>query len=308
MPAYKFVEDILEPWLRETKQDKKLSTLKNDAYAAKILIRFFSGCYISHSKSRNLKMIDGVLVSQFRESELSRGMSDDSVAEVVSKAASACKHAINDKNYEMPNPFAGRTMSRAGRKRSAKSRKGITDRGIWTPEDEQKFYAHAEPFIADVVKFALQTGCRLGEILNLTMYGEYEGEEYQRVEGNTLIFSPFDQKSNFWGSCAMNETAQKILKRQTAAIHEGKLYLFTWGGKRLSNANFSYWFLKARRKAGLKVVFKDTRKTAGQRMLDRGARMEGVQAQLRHESIQTTEGWYVRPSQILAEDAVKHLG
>ena len=73
MPAYKFVEDILEPWLRETKQDKKTSTLKNDAYAAKILIKFFSNCYVSHGKSRNLKIIDGILVSQFRESELARG-------------------------------------------------------------------------------------------------------------------------------------------------------------------------------------------------------------------------------------------
>ena len=69
----------------------------------------------------------------------------------------------------------------------------------------------------------------------------------------------------------------------------------------------AYKFVEARKEAGITLKFKDTRRTCGQRMLDAGADLEGVQAQLRHESIMTTQQWYVRPALSRAELAVKLL-
>jgi len=200
MPAYKFVEDILEPWLRETKEDKKYSTQVSDSYCANILIPYFKGCYVSSSTSRRMKIIDGVMVKAFREWSIADGRNDNTTALIINKAAAACDHAICEKNYDMPNPFAGRAKSRAGKKRSSKNRQDVTNRRLWMPEDEESFCRAAPRFVADVLRFALLTGCRLGEILNLVDSDIYDGEEYQRVEGNQLIFSPQDQKSNYWGA------------------------------------------------------------------------------------------------------------
>lgn len=307
MPAYKFVEDILEPWLRETRQDKKHATQVSDAYCASVLIPYFKGCYVSGSKSRRMKIIDGVMVRGFREWAITNGKNDNTTALIINKAAAACDFAIKEKNYDMPNPFAGRAKSRAGKKRSSKSRHDVMNRRLWMPEDEDAFYQSAPRFVADVVRFALSTGCRLGEILNLVDCDCYDGEEYQRIEGNQIVFSPSDQKSNYWGACYMNDEALKILRRQTPALVDGKVYLFTWNGKVHDIHTFNHHFVKARKEAGITLKFKDTRRTCGQRMLDNGADLEGVQAQLRHESIMTTQQWYVRPASSRAELAVKYL-
>ena len=308
MPAYHFIEDIFKPWMAETKGDKKIGTLRNEASCEKRLKAYFGDCYVSSSKSKRFKIIDGAMVGAFRESELLRGLSDRSAGEIIVKASAACNYAIREKNYDMPNPFAGRAMSRAGRKRASKSRRDVTDRGLWSKEDEERFCAHAPEFVADVTRFALLTGCRLGEILALVDEDVYSGEWYRRIEGNEIIFSPQDQKSNFWGSCFMNDKALEILNRQKSTVIDGKNYRFSWGGKALSTFNFNYYFKRARRKAGLPdLVFRNTRKTCGQRMLDAGADLEGVQAQLRHESIQTTESWYVRPAMSRAQQAAALL-
>lgn len=310
MPAYHFIEDILRPWMRETQSEKKRKTLINEAYCAKVLERYFGDCYVSGSSSRRMKIIDGAMVDAFRERVKSEAKpkSERTIAEIIIKAGAACRYAITNKNYQMPNPFAGKAMSRQGRKKAAKSRRDVTDRGIWSKEDENLFIAHAPEFIGDVVKFALLTGLRLGEILDLVDEDEYEGERYQRIDGNEIIFSPMDQKSTFWGSCYMNEEALAILKKQTPLVRDGKIYRFAWEGKLLSCSNYNYYFRKVRdgiNRPGL--IFKNTRKTCGQRMLDAGADLEGVQAQLRHESILTTEGWYVRPAKNRAEQAVGFL-
>lgn len=297
MPAYKFVEDILLPWMRETRHEKKPGTLRNEHYSTKALISFFADSWVSASTSKRRKIIDGAMVTTYREKRKAEGVQATTVQHELRFAVTACNYAIQEKNYNMPNPFARRTISRKDSKEHSRRVIDINGRGVWTLSDTRRLLLAAEPYVADVVRFALSTGCRLTEILQLTYDGEYRGERYDRIIGRELRFSPADQKSGFWDACHLNNEAFAILQKQQPVTVNGLLYAFTRNGEVLDKRKFNGLFRDARDKAGLPhLLFKNTRKTCGQRMLEAGASLEGVQAQLRHQSLKTTERWYVSPS------------
>ena len=308
MPAYKFVEDILTPWMRETRHEKKLATLQNEYYSTKALIDYFSDCWVSASTSRRKKIVDGVMIKAYREKRKADGVKATTVQHELRFAVTACNYAIQEKNYNMPNPFARRTISQRDQKECARSASDLDGGGVWTHSETKKLLLAADPFVQDVVIFALNTGCRLNEILCLTYEGEYRGQRYERIKGRELRFSPTDQKSNYWDACYLNNEAMTALAKQAPTLHRGLLYAFSRHGVFVPKRTFNGLFRIAREAAKLPhLLFKNTRKTCGQRMLDAGADLEGVQAQLRHRSIKTTERWYVTPSSVRARLAAQTL-
>ena len=206
---------------------------------------------------------------------------------------------------EFPNPFQGRIRPR----RRVKRRRRVNIKADqWSRGQAAKFLMAARPMVRDITLFALNAGFRLSEILLLTATSRYEGEEYDRVyrgeDGWECCFSPKDQKSSLDGASALNEVCMEVLGRQApldvlerddqgqSIVHR---YFFHYNGRPLSRRLFNEWFREDRAKAGLPAtfVFKHTRKTCGQWMLDAGASLADVQHQLRHEDPRTTREWYV---------------
>jgi integrase len=311
MPVYKFIDDILEPWLREDREGKKIGTLRTEAYGTKPLFEFFEGWSVSGSSSKRFKIIDGTQVKAYREWRKSNGVGAVTISNELRFAVTACNYAIAEKNYSMPNPFSMRTISKKDRKAKHASMAEISGREYWSDAEEKRFTLAARPIAADMLVFALNTGLRINEICELVYEDVIDGRPYTRIDGRKLTFAPKDQKNGTWGASFMNDEAYRVLQRQKPVIcDETKLlYAFSWNGNKVNKYTASRLYREARRNAGLPeyLHFKHARKAAGQRMLDAGAKMEGVQAQLRHLSIRTTESWYVKPSLSQAELAIRTL-
>lgn len=62
MPEYRLMEDIIYPYMRETKNEKKTSTQKTEACVAKPLEMFFGRMFISE--------ITGAVVRQYRRARI----------------------------------------------------------------------------------------------------------------------------------------------------------------------------------------------------------------------------------------------
>ena len=321
MPVYHFVDDVLEPGLRlKAKVSRnKIRTQQSDSQIAEKLKGFFGAMYLSHSATRKgKKLITGENVIAYHQKRLLDGVSESSVKRELAVASSVCNVMRAHTSMEFPNPFQGRLV--LGVKKRRKRRIIVQDQ--WTKAEEGALLLAARPLVQDITTFALNTGLRLSEILHLTVSSRYEGEDYDRVfngeEGWEIFFSPKDQKSGQDSSCALNETALAVLGRQHQitlletddfGLPLKHTYIFSWEGQKICRFQFSRWFRKDRKAAELdRLLFKNTRKTCGQRMLDSGATLRQVQSQLRHEKMSTTEDWYVVPSLSDAASAVKLIG
>jgi integrase len=258
----------------------------------KNLNHFFTGYYLSGS----FRVIDGAMVSRYREWRKTVPLpprnavaTPTTIKRELAVASAACNFCRAELNWDIPNPFQGRLMSRV----DAKS--VVTRKRVLTASEEAAILLACPPLARDIAKFALLTGFRQGEILGLT---------WDRVIGDVVIFTPDDQKSRKFGKRVLSEEALAILNRQD----KRGIYVFHVEGQKLRKETLGRWWRKARAMVGLEdVKFHDTRKTAGQKMLDAGASLEGVQAQLGHDDIRTTQKWYVDPSVEMARDAVRRI-
>lgn len=290
MPAYT-LKEALDSYIRETTYHK-MSTSQRNLHAMKNLNHFFTGYYLSGS----FRVIDGAMVSRYREWRKTVPLpprnavaTPTTIKRELAVASAACNFCRAELNWDIPNPFQGRLMSRV----DAKS--VVTRKRVLTASEEAAILLACPPLARDIAKFALLTGFRQGEILGLT---------WDRVIGDVVIFTPDDQKSRKFGKRVLSEEALAILNRQD----KRGIYVFHVEGQKLRKETLGRWWRKARAMVGLEdVKFHDTRKTAGQKMLDAGASLEGVQAQLGHDDIRTTQKWYVDPSVEMARDAVRRI-
>ena len=290
MPAYS-LKEALESFLRETTYHKA-STSQRNMHAMKNLGHYFNGHFLNGS----FRVIDGAMVARYRDWRKTVPLpprnttaSPTTIKRELAVASAACNFCRAELNWDIPNPFQGRLMSRVDAKSQAQRKR------VLSQSEQAALLLACPPLARDISKFALLTGFRQGEILSLT---------WDRVIGDIVIFSPDDQKSRKFGKRVLSDEALSILNRQP----KQGIYIFHVDGQKLRKETLGRWFRKARTVAGVEdVKFHDTRKTAGQSMLDAGASLEGVQAQLGHDDIRTTQKWYVDPSVDMARDAVRRI-
>lgn len=308
IPVYHFVRDILEPGLRmkSLRRGPRVSTQRTDSCNAKNLAEFFGNMHISHAaKVRGRQLITANEINAYREARLREGVSELTIQRALAVGSSVCSIMHSTAGMDVPNPFRGRTRVEAYRPRERRGE--IRER--WQESETERFLAVAEPIIRDITIFALNTGCRISEILNLTMTSRYMGASYERVyqspKGWRLCFSPKDQGSKHDSVCALNATAVEVLERQERAeVNErdgsGKpllhTYCFSLDGNKISRDQFAYRFNRERGRAGLAhLQFRHTRNTCAQRMLDKGASLEDVRVQLRLASVEYVRQMFFVP-------------
>ena len=107
MPAYRFASDILVPYMRETSNDRKITTQQREAQKSHHLIEHFGEQIVSHGRRGQ---IDGSAVRGYRELRKMK-VKPLTVKGELALASRACNYAISEWDYDMPNPFSGRLMS-----------------------------------------------------------------------------------------------------------------------------------------------------------------------------------------------------
>lgn len=283
MPSYTFTE-CLDRFLQDSRYHKPATTDRNRC-CARHLRRYFSGLYVSG----DFRLIDGATVTRYREERKQFGAAPGCVKRELAVGSAAVEYCRTQLDWDVQNPFKGRLISKADA-RTIKPRKRVL-----SPAEEAAILLASPPLLRDIVSLALFTGFRQGEILGL---------EWDRVVGDVVMFTPDSQKSGKHGCRALSASAVAIINRQERA---GPL-VFHYQGQRIRKETLIRWWRKACEKAKVEdAIFHDTRKTAGQRMLEAGASMEAVQAQLGHDDVRTTQAWYVSPSIDLARDAVQRI-
>jgi integrase len=226
------------------------------------------------------------------------GVANSTINREVGFLSAAFNFARREWDWDVGNPAANRRQKEPeGRLR-------------WLSEAEAKrliYHASAEdrpPYLADFVVFALNTGCRRSEILNL---------EWSRVDlkQNLVFFEAAHTKSRKRRSIPLNKSAREALMgrlkyRMQDADRASSPWVFcTEKGKRIGDIKKTWG--TTRKRAGLTDVrIHDLRHTCAAWLVSAGVPLAEVRDLLGHSSITMTERYaHLSPDNVRA--AVMHL-
>lgn len=283
MPAYEFVTEILRPYMADSAPQKKPRTVETDRGAQRWLEEFFRGMWLGPQLPQTAAVLSRRAVKSAVR-ELQGELSDSRIHRILAVGSSACTYAIREYSYEIANPFTQQIKPGTGERKR-----------YLTESEERRLYLAAGRWLRDMVVFALATGMRVTEQLEL---------RWDRIEGDEVLFAPADQKSGKTRRRALNAAALAVLERQPRVA----AHVFTLDGEPVKRRRLHDIWTEARDRAEVEdLIWHDLRKTCGQRMLEAGATMEAVQAQLGHERTETTQKSYTMPSVSLAKQGVALL-
>lgn len=283
MPAYEFVRDILDVYMDETAHKKKPRTLETDRGAARWLEEMFKGYWLGPQMPDHFALLSKRIVKNAVR-EMQEEVSDSRICRVLAVGSCAVSYFARERSVDLTNPFRDQIKSDTNKRER-----------YLTETEEKALLLAAGPWLRGVIAFALNTGFRVTEILELT---------WDRVKGDEVIFTPKTQKSGRHRRRALNDSALYILGRQENVCD----HVFTLNGEPVKRRALHELWSEARDRAGITdLIFHDLRRTCGQRMLEGGASITEVQAQLGHEDSKTTEKSYTSPSVRLAKQGVSRM-
>lgn len=154
--------------------------------------------------------------------------------------------------------------------------KGISRRPYPLSQSEESLLlAECPTHLRQIVKFAIQTGCRAGEIVALRWDWEVSIPEL----AISVFVLPSDRTKNGEERVViLNSEARKIID-QRRGIHDE--FVFCWRGRQLTRLSNSAW-RDATARAGLPIRFHDLRHTTGHRLRAVGTPLEDRRALLGH--------------------------
>lgn len=293
MPEYHLLKDLIYPFMRASQQWKKPSTIRVQSSDVRPIERIFKAYYVT-DQPRDLcqhrLIVTGESVAQYRQRRKLEGVAPVTIARELSLASAACKYAIGELCYDIPNPFAGRLISRVDRKTVQPRKRVMLDK-----EEGPLLIALEQP-ARDMVLLYLETGMRVNELRLLT-------RDRVDLQLGSIEFTPEQHKSGTFASIALTDEAIAIISRQP--ILDGSPFVFNVKGKGVTEAHWCHQWTRARKAAGcMDLQARDLRRTALTRWRKRFG-LEATQAQARHSNRKTTEQVYARSSVEIALEAVR---
>ncbi|MEJ2183793.1 MAG: site-specific integrase [Nitrospirota bacterium] len=168
------------------------------------------------------------------------------------------------------NPFADVEFSELLEIRNRRDR--------WLKGDEEaRLLARADSHdLKDVIVFALQTGCRRGEILSL--------DWRKNIDFKRSLVTVQASKRGMLKTIPMSDSLYRMLVRRSTVQHiSGRVFAMTGHGLR-------HVFLKCVKKAGIEDFrFHDLRHTFATRLVQNGVDIYRVKELMGHMSVKTTE-------------------
>ena len=149
---------------------------------------------------------------------------------------------------------------------------------VVNPEEEEKLLRNASPYIQDIIRFALNTGLRIGEIFGL----QWANVD---LEKNILnVFAPKTQKSR---TVPINSESRKVLEYW--ALGRRSEFVFYNPETGTPFVDLKVGFGLACRKSGIEgVTWHTLRHTFASRLVGRGVDIVTVQQLLGHSTITVT--------------------
>ncbi len=154
-----------------------------------------------------------------------------------------------------------------------------------TKEEEERLFSvlnnSKNRLLRNIVLFAIHTGMRLGEILNLTW-------DNINFENRLIILFPEQTKNGKRHLIPMNKVVYEILKEEESLKVAGCPYVFHRNGRKVKSIRDG--FRNALRKAKIEDFrFHDLRHTFASRLVQKGIDLYVVKELLNHSSVTITE-------------------
>jgi len=149
---------------------------------------------------------------------------------------------------------------------------------VVSPEEEGNLLRNAAPYIQDVIRFALNTGLRTGEIFTL---------RWSHVDFEMSILNVFAPKTQKTRAVPINSEARKVLEAWALGRKSEFVFYNLETGKPF--VDLKTGFAQACRKAGIAgVTWHTLRHTFASRLLNRGVDIVTVQQLLGHSAVTVT--------------------
>jgi integrase len=149
-------------------------------------------------------------------------------------------------------------------------------------EEQDRLFAVLPPHLREMALFAVNTGCRDGEICNLRWEWEVSTPS---IEIGSVFIIPGEQVKNGGDRLVvLNRIARAVIERQRGKHPE---YVFIYQGNPIRRMLNNGW-RRARKLAGLDVRVHDLKHTFGRRLRSAGVSFEDRQDLLGHKSTRIT--------------------
>jgi integrase len=149
---------------------------------------------------------------------------------------------------------------------------------VVSPEEEETLLRNAAPYIQDLIRFALNTGLRIGEIFGL----RWSNADWEK--GILNVFAPKTQKTRV---VPLNSEVQKVLEYWALGKRNEFVFYNPETGKPF--VDLKAGFALACRKAGISgVTWHTLRHTFASRLVNRGVDIVTVQQLLGHSTVTVT--------------------
>lgn len=245
--------------------------------------------FLAHFEGRYLDAIRGQDIRAYTAARQAQGIKPGTINRELNTLSTAINWANHALEWDIVNPVTGNKLPEPeGRLR-------------WLNENEQSALLEAAraipqaPHLGDFAMLALNTGCRVGELLGL---------EWSRVDfsANLIYLDTQHTKTRKRRAVPINDAARgALLNRQ--AFQKGRCPSSPWvfaheNGERIQSVKRS--FATACQHAGIKDFhIHDMRHTVGSRLTQSGVPLQWVKEALGHRSIRSTERYaHLAPEQV----------
>lgn len=251
--------ELTEKYLREHSERNKAS-YKTDICLSKNLLRFFGGY--------NLSEISPKIISEYKYIRMGDGASTKTVNNELTLMSHAFNLAVKEWEWLDENP-----VRRVSRERV----NNLIERWL-RPEEEEALLDACSSWLREIVIFAIYTGLRQGEILNL---------RWPLVDLSRRTMTILEQKNRGKDTLPLNEKAMNILiaRSRVKSISTDNVF-FSQAGTAINARNLLRSFYKARKQALLEDFrFHDLRHTFATRLVQAGVDLYTVQKLGRWKSV-----------------------
>ena len=247
-------EELMEKYMVEhSARNKAPRTHERDKSLKKHLVDFFGNWPLAEITPR--------LIAEYKSKRREEGAAPQTINNETSLMSHAFNLAINHWEWVKENPV----------KKVAKEKvNNLIERWL-TLEEEQKLLASSPRWLKEIIIFAINTGLRLSEILDL---------KWPRVDlSRRTITILEEQKNKGRDTLPLSEGALTVLKeRARVRLGGSKLVFSTSNSTRIGSRNLERAFYSALKKSGIETLrFHDLRHTFATRLVQAGVDLYTVQ-------------------------------
>lgn len=258
--ADKTVRELLAQYIRvHTAKNKVATSLVRDEGIAKRLNATFGDVTLDQLRPRD--------IAEFKMRRREEGAAANTVNNELGLLGHAYNLAMREWEWVDSNPVSRVSKEKVNNK---------VERWL-THDEEQRILALSPAWLREVVIFAINTGLRQGELMNLT---------WDRVDLFRKTLTILEQKNKGKDTLPLNAQAMEVLKarHKVRSIKSNRVF-FNSEGERLDASNLRRSFYLYVEKAEVsKCRFHDLRHTFATRLVQARVDLYKVQKLMRHKS------------------------